>query len=222
MEKTIRVLVVDDHAIFRTGVINTLSLEDDIEVTGEAGDGLEALELMKKVDFDIALVDVTMPGMGGVELVGKMEEAGMARSVIALTALEDDRDMVFLSNAGVKGFVLKTSGFDELISAIRTVSGGDNYVDSRAAGKLLNCFSEDTSRERGMSRLSERELEVLYWLAQGLNGQDIAERLSLSDKTVKNHISHILAKLGVSDRTQAVAWAWRSGLASKDPSFFKD
>lgn len=218
---SIKVIVVDDHEIFRTALKNIIDLEDDMEVVGEAGDGLEALELMEMVVPDLALVDVTMPRMGGCELVKQMEANGFHVPVVALTAMEDERNVLDLSKAGVRGYVLKTSGFEDLVKAIRSVYRGGDYVDPKVASKLLSGFSRHRSSNDVFERLSDRELEVLFWLSQGLNGQDIAERLFLSDKTVKNHISHILSKLGVSDRTQAVSLAWRSGLASKSPEVLR-
>lgn len=217
----IKIVVVDDHEIFRTALRNIIDLEDGMEVIGEAGDGLEALKLMETVTPDLALIDVTMPRMGGCELVKQMEARGLYIPVIALTAMEDERNVLDLSKAGVRGYVLKTSGFDDLVKAIRSVYRGGDYVDPKVASKLLSGFSRHRDSGDVFERLSDREIEVLFWLSQGLNGQDIAERLFLSDKTVKNHISHILSKLGVSDRTQAVSMAWRSGLAAKSPEEFR-
>ncbi|WP_234986234.1 response regulator transcription factor [Dethiosulfovibrio salsuginis] len=218
---SIKVMVVDDHEIFRTALVNIIGLEEDMEVVGEAGDGLEALALLETVAPDIALVDVTMPRMGGAELVRQMESRGIGLPVVALTAMEDERSVLELSRAGVRGYILKTSGFDDLVKAIRSVFHGGDYVDPKVASKLLSGFSKHRDKGDVFDRLSDRELEVLFWLSQGLNGQDIAERLFLSDKTVKNHISHILSKLEVSDRTQAVSLAWRSGLAAKSPEEFR-
>lgn len=218
---SIKVMVVDDHEIFRTALMNIIGLEEDMEVVGEAGDGLEALALLETVTPDVALVDVTMPKMGGAELVRQMESRGIGVPVVALTAMEDERSVLELSRAGVRGYILKTSGFDDLVKAIRSVYRGGDYVDPKVASKLLSGFSKHRDKGDVFDRLSDRELEVLFWLSQGLNGQDIAERLFLSDKTVKNHISHILSKLEVSDRTQAVSLAWRSGLAAKSPEEFR-
>ncbi len=217
----IKVMVVDDHEIFRTALRNTIDLEDDMEVVGDAGDGLEALSLLETVVPDVALVDVTMPRMGGAELVRQMESRGLDIPVVALTAMEDEKSVLELSRAGVRGYILKTSGFEDLVKAIRTVYRGGDYVDPKVASKLLSGFSKNRDKVDVFDKLSDRELEVLFWLSQGLNGQDIAERLFLSDKTVKNHISHILSKLEVSDRTQAVSMAWRSGLAAKSPEEFR-
>nr|WP_321501631.1 response regulator transcription factor [uncultured Dethiosulfovibrio sp.] len=218
---SIKVMVVDDHEIFRTALVNIIGLEEDMEVVGEAGDGLEALGLLETVIPDVALVDITMPRMGGAELVRQMESRGIGVPVVALTAMEDERSVLELSRAGVRGYILKTSGFDDLVKAIRSVYRGGDYVDPKVASKLLSGFSKHRDKGDVFDRLSDRELEVLFWLSQGLNGQDIAERLFLSDKTVKNHISHILSKLEVSDRTQAVSLAWRSGLAAKSPEEFR-
>ncbi len=216
----VRIVIVDDHEIFRTGLRNILELEPDMKVVGEAGDGFEALEVMERVVPDVALVDVTMPRMGGAELVRKMQSTGIGASVIALTAMEDEKNVLELSKAGVRGYVLKTSGFDDLARAVRVVWRGGDFVDPKVASRLLSGFSRHKDRVDIFDRLSEREVEVLFWLAQGLNGQEIADKLFLSDKTVKNHISHILTKLEVADRTQAVSMAWKSGLAAKSPEEF--
>lgn len=214
---TVKVVIVDDHEIFRTALKNTLELEPDMKVIGEASNGVEALEVMAKNTPDVALVDITMPEMGGAELVRRMRSSGIKAHVIVLTAMDDEKNVMEISKAGVMGYVLKTSGFDDLARAIRVVHGGGSYVDSKVASTLLSGLTWQKDKVDLFNKLSEREIEVLFWLAQGLNGQEIADKLFLSDKTIKNHISHILAKLSVTDRTQAVSLAWKYGLASRSP-----
>lgn len=217
MTVQIKVVIVDDHGIFRSGVKSMLDLEEDVLVIGEASNGEDALEVLGELDPDVLLMDVNMPKLDGIELAWRLKNRGSRASIVALTALEDEQNVGDLSSSGVMGYVLKTSGYDDLIQAIRSVYRGERYVDPRVASRLLQSFSDHRNMAMAMDRLSDRELEVLYWLAKGMSGDALAEKLYLAEKTVKNHISHILAKLEVSDRTQAVAMAWKSGLVKKSP-----
>lgn len=217
MTVQIKVVIVDDHEIFRSGVKSMLDLEEDVAVVGEAKNGEEALDIIGDLDPDVILMDVNMPKLDGIELAWRLNNRGCRASIVALTALEDEQNVGDLSSSGVMGYVLKTSGYNDLIQAIRSVYRGERYVDPRVASRLLQSFSDHRNMDAVMDRLSDRELEVLYWLARGMSGDALAEKLYLAEKTVKNHISHILAKLEVSDRTQAVAMAWKSGLVRKPP-----
>lgn len=209
----IKVLIADDHKLFRDGVKKLLELEPDILVTGEAADGEEALLLLREKNADILLFDVSMPRMDGIQLVRELN--GMHHKVrcVAISAYDDEDCLAALSAAGVLGFVLKASGKVELLSAIRSAARDLPYVDPRVAGKLLTSFSRRKEENDQLFELTPREKEILYWISQGLSNVEVADRMVLSEKTVKNHVSHVLKKLDLRDRTQAAILAWRIGFA---------
>lgn len=217
-----RIVLADDHKLFRDGLEKLLNLESDMEVVGRADNGEEALAVVTERKPDILLLDVSMPIMGGVELVNRLNGLGIAPKCIAITAFDDDRHIAELSEAGVSGYVLKTSGFDEVLAAVRSVAKGFPYVDPMIAQKLLAPMNRDEEDSDFFRDLTIREKETLYWLSQGLNNTEISEKMVLSDKTVKNHLSHVLKKLGIQDRTQAAIIAWKMGLAKSDPEIFKE
>lgn len=217
-----RVVLADDHKLFRDGLERLLNLEPDLEVVGRADNGKEALKVVEETNPDILLLDVHMPVMGGTELVNELHARGIVPKCIAITAFDDEQHIAELSEAGVSGYVLKTSGFSEVLAAVRSVAKGFPYVDPGIAQKLLapmNKEEEDADLFRG---LTLREKEALYWLSQGLNNVEISEKMVLSDKTVKNHLSHVMRKLGIQDRTQAAILAWKMGLAKVDPAIFQE
>lgn len=215
--KKIRVVLADDHRLFRDGLKRLLELESDISVVGEAGDGLEALQVVKEKNPDILLLDVNMPKLDGIQLVHELHGA-RGLHFIAITAHEDEEHLSALSAAGVHGYVLKASGMIELLSAVRSVARGEPYVDPRVAGKLLSTFHRRKEEGDLLGELTPKEREVLYWIAQGMNNAAIAGQMVLSEKTVKNHVSHVLRKLELKDRTQAAVLAWRLGVAQEDPT----
>ncbi len=217
MEQT-RVLIADDHKLFRDGVKKLLELETDILVVGEAGDGEEALSLMEERVPDILLFDINMPKMDGIQLVRELNNLPYKMRYVAISAYDDEDCLSALSAAGVLGFVLKASGKVELLSAIRSAARGQPYVDPRVAGKLLTSFSRRKEENDQLYELTPREKEILYWLSQGLSNIEVAEQMVLSEKTVKNHVSHVLKKLDLRDRTQAAILAWRIGFAQLSPS----
>jgi len=216
-----RVVLADDHKLFRDGLERLLDLEPDIEVVGRADNGKEALAVVMEKKPDLLLLDVHMPVMGGVVLVNKLRELGLSPKCIAVTAFDDDRHIADLSEAGVSGYVLKTSGFEEVLAAVRSVVKGFPYVDPMIAQKLLAPIKHDNEDPGFFGDLTLREKETLYWLSQGMNNAEISEKMILSDKTVKNHLSHVMKKLGIQDRTQAAVAAWKMGLAKMDPKMFE-
>lgn len=220
MTEKYRVVLAEDHKLFRDGLERLLSLEEDIEVVGTADNGQEALKVVEKTKPDILLLDVHMPIMGGSEMVSILKEKGMDLKYVAITAFDDEGHIAELSQAGVNAYILKASGFDQVQAAIRSVGKGFPYVDPAIAQKLLSPMQKGAGEEDVLKSLSLREKEALYWLAQGFNNQEIADKMILSDKTVKNHLSHVMKKLNTQDRTQAAIIAWKTGLAKEDPSKF--
>lgn len=205
--------MADDHKLFRDGVRKILELEQDIKVVGEGADGVEALELVKQHRPDVVVFDINMPRMDGVQLARELKNLSVRVAKVAVSAYDDEECLATLSAEGVQGFVLKSSGRSDLIAAIRAASRGDAYVDPRVAGKLMTSFSKRKGANGLIDELSPREKIVLYWLSQGCSNIEIAQKTVLSEKTVKNHVSHMLKKLELRDRTQAAVLAWKMGFA---------
>jgi DNA-binding NarL/FixJ family response regulator len=213
----LKVVLVDDHKLFRDGLRKILDLEPDIRVEAEAGDGEEGLAVIHECQPDIVLFDINMPRVNGLQLAREIRNLKMKTALIAVSAYDDEDSLATLSAEGVLGFVLKSSGRGELIAAVRSVSRGQPYVDPHVAGKLMLSFAKRKNKNDLLVDLTSREKEILYWLAQGLNNDEVAKRMVLSEKTVKNHVSHILKKLDIRDRTQAAILAWRVGFAQISP-----
>ncbi len=211
--RKIRLVLVDDHKLFRDGVRKLLEMEPDMSVEGEASDGIEGVDLVRKVRPDLVLFDVGMPGMDGIQLVQELSRTTKGIKYVAITAYQDEARLSELSAAGVDGFVIKSSGRLELLSAVRSVARGQCYVDPKVAGLLLGALHKKRDEDILLSDLTDREREVLFLLSQGLSNVEISEKMVLSEKTVKNHVSHILKKLDLRDRTQAAILAWRMGIA---------
>lgn len=220
----IRVLLVDDQALLRMGFRLVLDDEDDLTVVGEAGDGTEALRQVAALEPDVVLMDVRMPGMNGIEATERIVASGACSRVLILTTFDLDEYAFAALRAGASGFLLKDARPAELTAAIRAVSTGDAVVSPRVTRRMLELFAEALPSEgpaeapRGDARLAEltqREREVLLAVAEGLSNAEVAERLFLSEATVKTHVGRILAKLGVRDRVQAVVFAYESGLVGR-------
>ena len=206
----IRVLVVDDHAIVREGLRTFLSLQDGIEVAGEAGDGREAITQAERLRPDVVLMDLVMPEVDGVQAMRELRERVPGARVIVLTSfLEDDR-LLPAVRAGAAGYLLKNVEPSELARAVRTADAGEALIDPAVAARLVDALASDHRPEQP---LTAREQDVLDLLARGYANKRIARELGIAEKTVKTHVSHVLAKLGVSDRTQAALYAVRHGLA---------
>jgi DNA-binding NarL/FixJ family response regulator len=200
----IRVLVADDHAVVRQGLRTFLDLQDDIEVVGEAADGASAVALAEELAPDVVLVDLVMPGVDGLEALRGLRERVPATRAIVLSSFIDDDKLFPAVRAGAAGYLLKDVQPQELVAAIRTVHAGGALLHPKVASRLLEEMSADP--------LTPREREVLGLIGRGMANKVIARELSLSEKTVKAHVSSILAKLGVTDRTQAALYAVRAGL----------
>jgi NarL family two-component system response regulator LiaR len=200
----IRVLIADDHAVVRQGLRTFLDLQDDIEVVGEASDGAEALAAAESLAPDVVLIDLVMPNVDGIEAIRGLRERAPAVRAIVLSSFIDDEKLFPAVRAGAAGYLLKDVQPQELVEAIRTVHGGGALLHPQVAARLLQDMAEDP--------LTPREHEVLALIGRGMPNKLIARELSLSEKTVKAHVSNILAKLGVTDRTQAALYAVREGL----------
>ncbi|MEV0524351.1 response regulator transcription factor [Streptomyces sp. NPDC050439] len=206
----IRVLLVDDHQVVRRGLRTFLEVQDDIEVVGEASDGAEGIEQAEKLKPDVVLMDVKMPGMDGVEALRKLRELANPARVLIVTSFTEQRTVVPALRAGAAGYVYKDVDPDALAGAIRSVHAGHVLLQPEVAGALLS-QEANTGQGRGGS-LTEREREVLGLIADGRSNREIARALVLSEKTVKTHVSNILMKLDLADRTQAALWAVRHGV----------
>jgi DNA-binding NarL/FixJ family response regulator len=213
----IRVLVVDDHALFRRGLEIVLAQEPDIEVVGEAGDGAEAVEQAADLLPDVVLMDVRMPRRSGIEACTAIKDVVPSARIIMLTISDEEGDLYEAIKAGATGYLLKEITIDEVATAIRAVAGGQSLISPAMASKLLTEFAtlikRDGDRQQVPApRLTERELEVLRLVARGLNNRDIAKQLFISENTVKNHIRNILEKLQLHSRMEAVVYAVREKL----------
>lgn len=208
----IRVLLVDDHTLLRQGLRNMLELNPNIQVVGEARDGEEALAKTAEVSPDIVLMDITLPGTDGIEATRKIKEHYPKVDVIVLTMHVDDYHAFEAIRAGASGYLTKSVTQDELVKAIETVRAGEASVDPAIAKKMLREFAHSLEGKSKAFGLSPREREVLLQLCQGASNKEIAERLVISQKTVKSHLKSIFNKLDVNDRTQAVAFALREGI----------
>ena len=208
----IRVLIVDDHSVVRKGLRTFLSLDADFEIVGEASNGEEAVQQARLLKPDVVLMDLLMPKMDGIEATGIIRRELPDTEVIALTSVLEDAKVIGAVRAGAIGYLLKDTEADELCRAIKAAAAGQVQLSPHAAARLMREVRAPESPEP----LSERETEVLRLLAQGYSNKEIATNLTLSDKTVKTHVSNILGKLGVPSRTQAALYAVRVGLVSPE------
>jgi DNA-binding NarL/FixJ family response regulator len=214
----IRVLVVDDQALFREGLETLLSVHEDIEVVGQASNGQEAAEVALQVFPDVVLMDVRMPILNGVRATRRLKRALPSCRVIVLTTFDDDEYVFDALRAGAAGYLLKDVPSARLVEAIRATARGDSILEPSVAAKVIAEFTRvssivtATQMEQLVEPLSERELEILNWIARGASNKEIADQLFIAEGTVKNHVTHVLGKLGVRDRTQAALKARELGL----------
>jgi NarL family two-component system response regulator LiaR len=213
---TIKVFVVDDHAVVRSGITALLSSESDLEVVGQAGSGKSALQPVAELKPDVILLDLEMPGMSGVEAIPKLLEQSEASRILILTSFTTDDKVFPAIKAGADGYLLKDSDPSELVVAIRDVAAGHSRLDPKIAKKVLAEIAEPANRPVTADPLTPRELDVLQLMAMGLGNAEIADELTLSLSTVRNHVSSILNKLHLANRTQAALYALRKGIASLD------
>ncbi len=207
MMDPIRVLIVDDHPVVRDGLRGVLDGEPDMQVVGEAGHGAEALVRVRAVPVDIVLMDLRMPTMGGVEAIGELRRTAPEVRVLVLTTYDTDRDVLPAIEAGATGYLLKDTPREELLRAVRAAHRGEAVLSPAVATRLLGQV-----RAPALEPLSTRELDVLALVAKGSTNRAVAAALFISEATVKTHLLHVYAKLGVSDRAAAVAVAYERGL----------
>ncbi len=215
--EAIRVLIVDDHALFRRGLEMVLQQEDDVEVVGEAGDGSEAIEKAQELMPDVVLMDVRMPRRGGIEATQAIKDLIPHAKILMLTISDEEADLYDAIKAGANGYLLKEISIDEVANAIRSVAKGQSLISPSMASKLLDEFASmvkraDEKQQLPTPRLTDREMEVLKLVAKGHNNRDIAKELYISENTVKNHIRNILEKLHLHSRMEAVVYAVREKL----------
>jgi DNA-binding NarL/FixJ family response regulator len=206
----VRVLVVDDHPLFRDGLAGLLRELPDVELAGQAATGEEAVALIASTAPDVVLMDLHMPGMGGIEATRRVTAEHPRVAVLVLTMLDDDQSLRDAVAAGARGYLLKEATPDEIVNAIHAVVAGQAVFGGPMSGRVLSALATGTP-QRGLDGLTDREEEVLRLLARGLTNSAIAERLGLSGKTVRNHVSNLFSKLGVADRAAAVAKARDAG-----------
>ena len=215
---SIRLLIVDDHKLFREGLKALLAVTADIEIVGEAEDGNRALQKCQELEPDIILMDINMPGLSGIHATQQILEKFPHIGIIMLTMLEDDASVFNAMRAGARGYLLKGADPQEVLSVIRAVAEGQALFGPAIATRLMNFFKElslkpvSAQSKTKFPELTERELEVLRLISQGLNNSEIAQKLVLSPKTVRNHITNIFSKLQVADRAQAIVRAREEGV----------
>ncbi len=210
MDDPIRILIVDDHTIVRDGLNTMLSRQDDFDVVGEAGNGVEAIEMARRMEPDVILMDLRMPKMSGVEAMRSIGAENPRIKTIILTTFDTDEYIFDAIEAGAKGYLLKDTSREDLFNAVRTVFRGESQIDPGVAAKLISRFQE-LSR-LGPDTLSEREVEVLQLIARGSSNRGIGRELLISESTVKTHVANIFQKLDVSHRTEAVTRALQRGI----------
>ena len=204
-------MIVDDHPVVRQGLRTFLAVQDGIAVVGEAGDGAEALATVRSLAPDVVLLDLVMPGMDGVAAIARLTEESPDTKVLVLTSFPDDDKLLAAVRAGAAGYLLKDVAPAELVEAVRAVARGEAALSSRPAARLLRDYAQGRSSASPVA-LTGREREVLALVGRGLANKQIARELSIAEKTVKTHVSHVLSKLGLADRTQAALYAVRVGL----------
>ncbi|MBQ1047196.1 response regulator transcription factor [Micromonospora sp. C51] len=215
--RPVRILLADDQPLLRTGFRMVLGAEADLDIVAEAGDGVEAVELSRRLLPDVVLMDIRMPRMDGVSATRAIVDARLPVRVLILTTFDLDEYVVGALRAGASGFLAKDVPAEDLVTAIHTVAAGDAVVAPRILRRLLDRFADvlpdpSATPPKALGALTEREREVLVQVARGLSNAEIARALSVSETTIKTHVGHVLTKLGLRDRVQAVVLAYESGL----------
>jgi two-component system, NarL family, response regulator LiaR len=215
MNDTIRILIADDHSIVREGLRALLSTEPAMELVGEAADGEAAVRLYSSLQPNIALLDLMMPRMDGITAIREIKRQHPDARILILTSFAEDEQVFPAIKAGASGYLLKDSSPHELLQAIREVHRGESFLAPAVARKLIQEINRPEELPPASDQLSERELEVLELIAKGLANQEIADRLVISERTVRNHVGNILGKLHLANRTQAALYALQKGLVKK-------
>jgi DNA-binding NarL/FixJ family response regulator len=217
-DERVRVVVVDDHPAFRAGLASLLDSTDEVEVVGAAADGAECLEVVERLQPDVVLMDLHMTGMGGIEATRALSASYPGTVVIALTMIEEDESIFAAIRAGARGYLLKGADQDDLLRAIRSAAAGDVVFGRAIAERVVGYLAggRPSRPERSFPELTDRELEVLDRIARGERNATIASHLGVAEKTVRNHISNIFAKLRIVDRAEAIVRARDAGLGQTD------
>jgi NarL family two-component system response regulator LiaR len=216
MDKSIRILIADDHAVVREGLRGLITSEPGMEVVGEAADGIEATLKVHALQPDVILMDLVMPRKDGLEAIADIKKDYPEARILVLTSFAEDDKVFPAIKRGALGYLLKDSSPDDLLQAVRDVYHGESSLHPTIARKLIHEISQPTELPPAPEPLTEREVEVLRLVAQGLSNDEIGERLFIAERTVRTHVSNILGKLHLANRTQAALYALREGLASLD------
>ena len=217
MNNKIKLMIVDDHALIREGLTKILEMEENFQIVFKASDGNEAVEYIKDNNLDIVLLDINMPNMNGIETLKKIKQINPSLKIIMLTVYDAREYLIETLNLGANGYMLKDAEADSLVKAIEAVYNGGSYIHPNLAGELfkeINRQRVNKSSKSGVEALTKREYEVLLLIAEGMSNKDISEHLVISEKTVKNHVSSILRKLDLQDRTQAAIFAIKQKLTN--------
>jgi two-component system, NarL family, response regulator LiaR len=219
MSSPITIILVDDHEVVRNGVRAYLETLPDFQVVGEAASGNEAIGLVSDLIPDLALMDLIMPGLDGVETIRQIKKISPRTQVVVLTSYHEDVHIFPALKAGAISYILKDMKMDKLVDALHRAVQGEVTLHPRVAVRVLqNIRGENPESEPLFTELTERELDVLKLIASGLSNNQIAEKLVISENTVKGHVSNILSKLHMADRTQVAVYAWKKGIVKRDPT----
>ncbi len=223
--RQVRVLIADDHPIVREGLRKLLSVEEDVDIVGEAEDGESTVAMVERLEPDVVLLDLRMPGLDGFGALQRMQRLGKKTRVIVITASEDKNEYVQAMKLGCSGIVLKQTSADLIIKSIRKVYAGEIWLDSHTTAAVMRQFASPSetgppagARARDRSPLSQREREIVGLVAQGYKNKEMAEKMFISEQTVKNHLHNIFDKLGVSDRLELALYAIHKGLHTEEQS----
>lgn len=212
----IEILIADDHSMIREGLKQLLELESDIKVIAQAKDGIETIDKIKEYQPDVILLDINMPNKNGLEVIEELHQKKVKTKILVLTIHNEVEYLYKAVEIGVQGYVLKDSESDVLISAIRSINKGETYIQPNMASLLFKKLNskEKEKEEKRINDLTKREIEVLKLITEGMLNKEIAHKLNISEKTVKNHVSNIFKKIDVSDRTQAAVFAIKNNIVS--------